>query len=373
MKKKIVSIGLATTLLMGTVAFANNDKAVISEAPDKEVISEGLEIEEGIMDTQENKSNYIGHKGKITEVNREDGLISIVVDVKGTLADNEISTPSAVKFNISEDTLVLSDKTQDLVKADKLVEGALVEVSYSKDSPMTRSLPPMTNADVVVLKEATDEKAQLGIKVDRFKDQTSVDNFLKYNITEDTVMVDSKGNKVSEKDLEDKDLIVFYGPATTMSIPAQSNAVKIIVLDEKKEVETPEKPEVPEMPEENTEIKVLDKISYYKDEQLSAEASLKNKIYKSEDTFMIPVREIAETLGYKVSWNSVARQAELTKGANFITINKDKDMYSFAKMTVKLDKAPEIKEGTMFVPLNFIEEVMQLEMEITQDGMINIK
>ena len=48
-------------------------------------------------------------------------------------------------------------------------------------------------------------------------------------------------------------------------------------------------------------------------------------------------------------------------------------MYSFAKMTVKLDKAPEIKEGTMFVPLNFIEEVMQLEMEITQDGMINIK
>ena len=372
MKKKILSLGLATTLLMGTVACAaNNDKEVISENPDKEVIN--VEGDVASVVTVNTESNYINHKGKISEIKNENGVVSLVVDQKQVLKDSdERPAMSVIEFNISEDTVVLSDKTREFVKASELVPGMVVEVAYSKDSPVTKSLPPMTNAAAIVYREAKEDEAQLGVKVDRFDgSHTSIDNFLKYNVTGNTKIVSAKGEELTEKDLANKDLVVFYGPEATMSIPAQSNAVKIIVLNNKSKVE---KPEQPEKPVQNTEIKILDKITIYGDSgKISAELPLKDKIYKSGDTFMIPLRRIAEVAGYEVSWNNATKQAELKKGPQFITISQGKDMYSFSKMIVKLGKAPEAKKGTMFVPLNFVEEVMNRNLEITQDGMINIK
>lgn len=363
MKKRILSLSLASTLLISTVALAGGTKDLKSIAEDKII----LEIEEQDTATTETEFKYMNHKGKITEVNNEDGFVSIIVDEKDTLASNEASTMSTIKFNISEDTVIVSDKTQDFIKADKLVVGSVVEVSYGKDSPMTMSIPPMTNAGVVVLKEAKEDASQLGVKVEKFnKDNISSDNFLKYNLTKDTVIVDKKGEKLKEEDLADKDLVVFYGPAMTKSIPAQSNAVKIIALGEKA-IETPE------TPEENTEIKVLDRFIQHASENVWADRALTNKMYRSGETVMMPIREVAEDLGYKVSWNGNTKQAELTKGSNFITITANQDNYSFAKMIVKLGKASENKNGTMFVPVNFIEEVMQLEMSVNKDGVMIIK
>lgn len=365
MKKNILSLSLASTLLISTVAFAGgSDVKLISQSPnDKEAIT--IEAEDMI----EEEFNYVSHKGKITEVNNEDGSLSIVVDEKDTLDSNEASTMSSIKFNISKDTVILSDKTKDSIEGDKLVEGAVVEVSFGKNNKMTKSLPPITNADVIVLREATGDDALMGVKVEKFDDDNiSADNFLKFNISKDTVIVDQKGNKVKESDIKDKDLIVFYGPVTTMSIPAQSNAVKIIALLEEKAVEVPETPETPETPEVNTEIKVLDKIIYN-----GKEIKLKNKLSKSGDVFMMPIREIGELLEYKVSWKGASKQVELTKGANYLTATANEDMYSKAKMIVKLGKASNLKNGTTYVPVNFITEVMQLEMEVTKDGVISIK
>ena len=365
MKKRILSLSLASTLLISTVALAggtndvevnneNNEIMLIAEnANDKEVIN--------VVDEAEIKSSYINFNGKIKEVNKEDGNISIIVE---KIAEEDVF--ENIRFNITKETVLLSNKTNDFIKADKLVEGAVIEVSYGSDNPMTMSLPPMTNADVVVLKEAKEDEQQFGVKVDKFgKDQISVDNFLKYNITEDTVIVDQEGKKLKEEDLHDENLVVFYGPATTKSIPAQSNAVKIIKLIEEKEIEVPETPETPEV---NNEIKVLDKVIYN-----GKEIKLNHKLYKSGDVFMMPIREVGEALGYKISWQNVNRQVELTKDAHYLTATANQDMYSFAKMTVKLGKASNLTNGTTYVPVNFITEVMQLDMEVTEAGVINIK
>ncbi len=357
MKKTILSLSLASTLLISTVALAGGTGEILTaqKGNDKEVIN---------VDVQsEIKSDYINFNGKIKEVIKEDGNISIIVE---KIAEKDIF--EEIRFNITEGTVLLSNKTNDFIKAEKLVEGAVIEVSYGTDSPMTMSLPPMTNAGVVVLREAKEDAQQLGVKVDKFdKDQISADNFLKYNITKDTVIVDQKGNKLKEVDLHDENLVVLYGPATTMSIPAQSNAVKIIKLLEEKIVEVPEIPETP-VEEVNNEIKVLDKVVYN-----GKEIKLKHKISKSGDVFMMPLREVGEALGYKISWQNEARQVELTKDSHYLTATANQDMYSFAKMIVKLGKASSLKNGTTYVPVNFITDVMQLEMEVTEDGTINIK
>lgn len=355
MKKKIISIGLSTSILMGGMAFAaevenielkNNDSAVL------------------ISQKAEHESNYINYSGKIKSIDKADGILAITVE-----SSVEGHSFKEIVFNISDDTIILSDKTKDYIKSDSLKEGETVELFYGKDAPMTKSLPPMTNAKVLVVRES-EEKLPLGVKVDTFnEDLISIDNFLKLNITEDTVIVDKDGKNLSKEDLQNRDLIAFYGPAMTMSIPAQSNAVKVIAIGEKA-IETPETPEVPE---ENTEIKVLDRFIQHASENVKADRTLTNKMYRSGETVMMPIRELGESFGYKVNWNASAKQVELVKGANFLTVNSNQDMYGFAKKIVKLGKASENKNGTVFVPVSFVEEVMQLEMNVDKDGVLNIK
>ena len=241
MKKKILSLGLASVVVLGMVGCADTPDT------DKEFNSEGTEpvettdntdaIEEDDIDTEdelEEESKYINHKGKITEVINEDGVISIVVDENEALEDSDNKpSVSAIRFNLGEDIVILDSETGESMKADSLEESMVVEVAYDKDSPMTKSLPPITNANAILVRSVQEQNGKgLGVKVDRFnKDQVSLDNSLKYNITEETVIVDRAGEIVSKEDLADKDLVVLYGPEATASIPAQSNAVKIIVLD----------------------------------------------------------------------------------------------------------------------------------------------
>lgn len=356
MKKQIISLGLATTLILGSVAFATGNKNAdnVDENETKEVINVGNELEK--------ESNYIVHSGKITEVNKVNETVSILVDEKQPLIEGEEERyRGAIKFNINEETLVLSDNSQDNVEVKQLKEGDVVEVFYSKDSPMTKSLPPMINADVIILREATEEKALLGVKVEKFDENlVSIDNFLKLNITEDTIIVDRNGDKLTQQDIKNERLVVFYGPATTMSIPAQSNAVKIIAIDKPEEVNDSEGNIEP--------IKVTDKIILN-----GEELSLTNLINVTENRYMIPLREVGEKLGYEISWNKEARQAELIKGNNFLTVTENKDMYGFSKMIVKLGMAPVINSGTMYVPVEFIEEVMQLNIEVTNEGILSVK
>lgn len=329
MNKKIISLGLASVFLVGNVGCA-------IDTYDKEVVSE----------IQEESENII-HSGKISEVIEGDKNLSVIV---------EGPSRGAINFNISKETVVLSDGTQSFIDKEKLKKGDTVDVSYKSDQAMTRSIPPMTNANVVIVKELRKEKEEISIKIDTFnEDLVSYDNFLKFNVTEDTLIEDTKGNRLDEEDLYNKELVVFYGPTMTMSIPAQSNAVKVIVLSEEDTVE-------------DLEIKSLDKIVYK-----GKEIKLNNEIYKSQNTFMIPMREVGEGLGYEISWDSKANQAELMMGTNVVTTTLNEDMYSFSKMIVKLGKSSEVKGRTTFVPVSFLDEVMGLDMEITKDGIINIK
>lgn len=101
--------------------------------------------------------------------------------------------------------------------------------------------------------------------------------------------------------------------------------------------------------------------------------NLQDKIYKSADgIYMIALRHLAEELGYDVKWNGRDRSVELTKGAQWSKLSIGKDEYNFAKMAIKLGKAPEIKDSRTYVPLSFIKQVLKQEIEINE-GILRIK
>lgn len=98
------------------------------------------------------------------------------------------------------------------------------------------------------------------------------------------------------------------------------------------------------------------------------------KVYTSEEgTIMIPLRTISEALGYEVKWNMEKRVIELTKGAHFITAKAEEDYYTFGKMApMKLGTASELLEGRTYVPLNFVNDVLRIDGQVDETGVITI-
>ena len=110
---------------------------------------------------------------------------------------------------------------------------------------MTLSLPAQTNAvEIVVLGAAeaeaeTEEAPYIDAVYSEIDEQgrVLVNSFLRgallLNITEETVIKDSEGKELKKEELTaDNALKIKVSEAMTMSIPAQTNAVEIIVTDE---------------------------------------------------------------------------------------------------------------------------------------------
>ena len=339
MKKttKYIALSLATYMTLSPLAV----KAETNENLDI------IPISAPIIDKEVQIKDYINYEGKIVEIKNDGDKLSMLIKAD----DDEYG----LILHINEDVILLNHKTKDFTDKDKLKEGMTITAYYAKYTPMLLSLPGQLTPGVIVVKESEEPSF---IKVSGFnEDLVSGENDLKLNISEDTVIVNKDGEKVEKEDIKDKDLIVFY-TASTKSIPAQTTPEKIIVIKET-------------LKEENveiTEITALDKIIID-----GKEVKLTNLIYTNDEGIkMIPLRQIAEALGYEVKWNNKARSAELTKGAQYTSIVIGEDNYNFAKMLIKLGTAPEFKDSTSYVPISFLEEVLKLGVEITKEGIINI-
>lgn len=226
MKKKILCLGLAAVVIGSTVACSGQTNSTDNtDTTDKNEVK----VDQPKGDEPTIQSKYLQYSGNITEVLNSEGNLSVTVDAK-----DEGSMNDRIRFNISEDTLVLSDKTLDSIDAKELKEDVNVEAFYLAMGPMTHSMPPMTNARAIVIREA-EQADRREVKIDTFdKDLISSDNSLRLNITDETVIIDEDGKNITKEDIVAKELIVFYGPMMTKSIPAQSNAAKIIVLETSK-------------------------------------------------------------------------------------------------------------------------------------------
>ena len=290
---------------------------------------------------------YINFEGKITEINKDGTIFSIRV------MSDETDPYNGMVFHINEKVILLNDKTKDFVSKDTLKKGDLISGYYAKDTIMMLSMPPQLSPDVIVVKES---KGFSSIRVDKFdKDLLSSDGSLKINYSDTTIIVDKNGEKLEKEDILDKDLIIFYN-IVLESYPAQTTPEKIILIDKE------------EFARENVEIKILDKMIIEEKEIILGKFLYKNE----EGIMMIPLRQVAETLGYEVIWNNEARSVELIKGPQWSLVKIGEDQYNFARMLVKLHTAPEIKDSTTYVPYDFLNEVLRVNVEITENGIIEI-
>lgn len=109
-------------------------------------------------------------------------------------------------------------------------------------------------------------------------------------------------------------------------------------------------------------------------------ALLPDQILTSEDTYMkgetlmIPLRRVCEMMMYEVNWTEETSLITITRGVHYITCTPYTDEYTFAKMgPVKLGTDPDLIEGTTYVPVNFLSDVMQKEYTALEDGGVVVK
>ncbi|MFJ8515840.1 stalk domain-containing protein [Lysinibacillus xylanilyticus] len=229
-------------------------------------------------------------------------------------------------LEITKDTLVFDNtgKKVELKEGDKIVAYTFA------NKPQKLIYPPQFNPDVVIV-----ETKEAGfVEVDYFfENLTNTYEMLKLNIGENTELLNTKGEKVSAKDLKEKNLVVFY-TVSTKSIPAQTTPSKVIVLDE----------ESGNITENTVDAEIAEIIA--------------TDYYEVDGTKMVPLRLIAEKLGYKVE--STSKGAIVSKGNLSYTITRGEKMFGYNKALRPLHTAPALLEGNKtYVPVEFVEEYLK--------------
>ena len=244
-------------------------------------------------------------------------------------------------------------------------------------APMIMIYPPQYTIHVLIAGVPEDQNVQ----VDRFS-VTDNENFpflsqsetFAFAIDEDTVVVTADGDEYEGDlyvELDGRRLVVIYGPSTR-SIPEFATAIKVIALFEDA---------VPLDPGngQDIDLDVTDMSIVVDGEEITAPSAF---IADDGVTVMVPLRAIAEALGFEVTWINEDRAVELygMRGVAEISarlvIGNTAVSQTFARrapITIELPVAPLITNNTTYVPLvRFFEDVLEVSNAFVFEGRIEI-
>lgn len=281
--------------------------------------------------------------------------------------EEAVSAPAYVTFTgtvtaIEEDLVTLKNETEEFfynkaalqLTIDKngemceLAVGDTVTLYVNGNTPMILSLPA-TYSPTVVVKESEIETA---INVDTYvKGETegsyiNASGSLVINVSEETPVI-KLSREMFDGNLDNCDLIVIY-TTSTFSIPAQTSPEKIIVLNKQTEV-----------PEEVVEVPVTKVVVNGTDIEYDPSNGVEN---------MLPVRKVAEALGFTVEWNDEIKQVLLNSGKYSFIIDENSYVAGRA-MPVQLESAPVLHNDTTFVPQSFFTDVLGVTSAVA-DGIL---
>ncbi len=311
MKMKKLNTLTIAALVSGPFLF----QAPVSAQSIAPVNSPVMPITENIQ--QQDVSNFMKVSGVISKVIKDDAnLPKLIVEDKEKTTENHL--------NITDEALIFNSGTAEQLKKDSLKEGLLIDAYYDKHKPMLMIYPPRITPEIVIVNNV-DKPGN--VKVGLFDENlVSLDNELKLNIDDKTIILNEKGETIRADELNGKDLIVFY-TVSTRSIPAQTIPTKIIALDIAKK----------HMLEE-------------------AQFAIGDDYYMEKGAKMIPIRKVAEHFGYKVEWQNESTAIEIRQQNRSFLISIGKEQYGYNKSLRYFKVAPEIKDGKAYVP----EEILDI-------------
>lgn len=289
---KVMALGMVMTILAGTTAFAN-EPMLIAENPTEKVRVEAV-------------STYLTQNGTVASIEAsETEGVSIVT------MDNEMG---GLRFAVASNTIIVNREDGSYLTADQLEEGMAVSVVYDMNSPMGMSMPPFLGNVTAVVANADAGSVTVG----KFNENlTDWANKLQLNIGDETSIQNMQGSRIrlTAEDVKGQDAMVFYD-FTTRSIPAQTTPSFVLILAEAEEA--------PAVEEEN-------------------------------EPSCVPLREIAEKLGFTVKWQGKTKPILIEKDGVSITVMMGKGDYTVNGADAEASIKAELKDGVMFVSSEIFE------------------
>lgn len=225
--KMYKSLGAAPVNVKGTLYVP---ASFFSEVLQVNVAVDGTKV--NITSEEEVKKETV--VGTITEVIHNGERKAVHINGTGT---------EGIVLNVDENT-VIRDAEGKKIELKDLAKGMKIEAVHSL--AMTMSLPPQTYAyeiNVKSDKEETEQLATAGAITDINADGGNLrvtikgkglteqsPNEVVLNLTPETVVVNKDGKALKTSDLaDDAEIIGYYGPVLTKSLPPIGNAIKIVL------------------------------------------------------------------------------------------------------------------------------------------------
>lgn len=264
---------------------------------------------------QKDTSNFMKSTGVIKDIETKDGIVTLTVE-------SEEKEPQITNFKLNDETLLFNSGTTKAVEKVTFQKGQRIDAYYDKNKPMIMIYPAQIYPELVIVH---DEAKMGSVKVSKFDDEfLSLDNELKLNIGEETLLVNEKGVELEQADLKGKELVVFY-TITTMSIPAQTPPTKIIAIDSLS----------PEMKEVQTIIE--------------------NDHFIQNGTKMIPLKKVAEQLGYSALTYSKRLGTYLKLENSSLIITVGDKTYSYNRSLRQFTENPVLKNDKTYVSEDILD------------------
>lgn len=149
---------------------------------------------------------------------------------------------------------------------------------------------------------------------------------LQLNIDESTKILNTNGTRqiMAAEDVMGQNAVVFYD-STTRSIPAQTTPSFVLVLNPVETVET---------------------------EEVAAEETIMEEVVVTSEprtASRVPLRELAEQNGFRVTWQGKAKPILLEKDGVSIEITMGEAAYTVNGETEEASVKAELRNGVMFV------------------------
>ena len=307
-------------------------------------------------------TNQPAQNEETTEINnpasfvKMQGTIGAVEERKNQTFFSTTDENNPFNFTTDENTLVFDTKGNKV----ELKKGDKVSIYMHANQPMILIFPPQYSPAVVIVE---DEKAVGSVKVGTFdKDFLSDNNDLKLNISDKTIIVNKKGEKVGKEALAENHAIVFY-TFTTFSIPPQTSPEKIVVFPKvTNEIVTEEEGEEAAILEEAEVVGEGQENAANVEEAKEIDTKIVNLIGKDtrevDGKVMVPLRIVAEGLGFKVE--AIKTGAIVSKGALSYTITRGEKMYGYNRALMQFEVAPALLEpGKTYVEYDFALQLLK--------------
>ncbi len=345
-KTCIAALAIAMSLSFSSLAGANdsqNNSSTSQPSAEQQIITEK---EEAVI------QKYEKLQGTITSINKN--LV--------TLETQDKNLPEITL--VVSDTTILMDNEKGLpVSADTLQKGDKIAAYYSK--AMTKSLPPQSSAIAILTNLETKSPATLLTVQTVTKNQDenirvlTQEGSLTLIITKDTPITPFKTKNIATMtDIQPGTTLLAWFEMVAESYPAQATANQVVLLN------TPasQEPVTPQNPAPATQEPSLDNlINIVLDTDVNTiivnGKTMNGTPIVRNEVVLVPVREIAETLGFKVTWEEDTQNVVLDNGIVRSTALIGFDGYYkniinvSQKIPIKsLGAAPELIEKKAYVP-----------------------